>query len=578
MNSTPNPIQIAQLLNKKYLTLKDLNSFSDLLAISKLLSIINPRQILFHYVNSLQDIPTCICGKPLKWNSDKRKYREYCSTKCAAINTLEKRKLTSLEKFGVDHFSKTEHFNKKVSETSMLKYGVEHFSKTNQFQESVKSTNLEKFGVEFAAQSDIIKQKSIKTNLEKFGVRNPAQEISVQNKIINTNLEKYGVKNPAQSKTIRDKIAETNLKKYGVTNARSNLEISQRISNTRKKNYYSPEILALLNDPEWLKSQNAKGKSVGEIAHDLGVSSSNLCKYFEKFSIDIVRHWSSSHELKILKILDENNIQYEKNYRKLISPFELDIYIPTLRLAIEINGGFWHHEDAGKDKNYHINKYNSCKELGVELWNIFDWEIDSKFEIIKSKILNKIHCTSNKISARSLTISIVPPTDKTHFLETNHIQGPCSSTINIGLYKDNVIYALMTFGKSRFNKKYNWELLRYCTKLNHSIVGGASKLLTYFMKNYFNSGETLVSYCNLRFSSGNLYRKLQFQEHALSPPNYCYVTKNGMYAGSRNQWQKHMLKTKLKFFNPNLSEVENMKVNGYHRIWDCGNLVFTYSQ
>ncbi len=47
---------------------------------------------------------------------------------------------------------------------------------------------------------------------------------------------------------------------------------------------------------------------------------------------------------------------------------------------------------------------------------------------------------------------------------------------------------------------------------------------------------------------------------------------------SRLQFQKHKLKNILENFDPNLTEWENMQLNGFDRIWDCGNLVFSYSK
>jgi hypothetical protein len=575
MKTTPN--QITHLLEKKYLSLKDLEPFPDLISVGEHLQITNARQILFHFVNNIDTIPVCKCTNPLEWNTDARKYRDFCSKKCTALYTAEKRKSTSVKKYGVDHYSKTAEFNKKILDTSKKRYGVEHYSKSGKFLDSIKKTNLEKFGVEFASQSPEIKKKSREKFQENYGVDNPAKSKIIQDKIADTNLKKYGVAVVFKSEEIQKKIKKTNLERYGTENARKNPEISSKISSTRKENYYPAEVLDLLKNPAWLEQQNVEGKSVGEIATDLGVSSSNLSKYFGKYSIDIARHWSSSHESKILKVLDEHQIHYKKNYRKLIPPYEIDIFIPSLNLAIEINGGFWHHEDAGKDKFYHLTKYNRCRELGIELWNIFDWEVDHKLDIISSKIFHKLFL-SKKISARSLEIVPVSDREKTIFLEQNHIQGNCLSKINIGLYKDNVLFALMTLGKSRFNKKHSWELLRYCTKQGYSVTGGAGKLLNFFIKNHLDHEETLISYCNLRFSSGNLYKKLNFKQMSQSPPNYFYVTKSGKYAGSRNQWQKHMLKNKLRMFDPNLSELENMKLNGYHRIWDCGNLVFVFGE
>lgn len=129
----------------------------------------------------------------------------------------------------------------------------------------------------------------------------------------------------------------------------------------------------------------------------------------------------------------------------------------------------------------------------------------------------------------------------------------------------------MTFGKARYSKA-DYELIRFCNKLNYSIIGGASKLLAHFRKH--NKGS-IISYANRRWSNGNLYRKLGFTETHISEPCYYYFKMNENKIYHRSSFMKHKLKDKLPIFDENLSEVDNMYNNEYFRIWDCGNYVFT---
>lgn len=562
------------LWDKKYLKLSNIEEVSELKLLKTRLNLSNARQILYHAIYNIDTVPICKCGVNLKWNNDLRAYRLYCSKKCTAKFSIDSRKETCLAKYGVDHFSKTKEFSENIKQTSLEKFGVTHYSKTEDYKQSVITSNLKKYGTNYAMQNIDIVNACKQHWVDTIGSDNPAKIPEIQEKIAQTNLKKYGVRHIFQSDIIQEKIKKTNLNKYGVVNATQNPEISKKISNTRKKNYYDPEILKILQDKDWLANQNQQGLSVGSIANTLGVSNSNLCKIFHHLDIDIIRHFSSSQEKTLTGFLDSIGVQYQTNTRKIIPPFELDIFIPSLSLAIEINGGYWHHEDQGKHQTYHLNKTNLCREQGIELWHLFDWEINDKLEIITSKILHKLG-KNKKIYARQLTVNVIPSSQKILFENQNHLQGTCVSKINLGLFDTaGQLYAIMTFGNSRFTNKYQWELLRFCSLINTAVVGGASKLLSYFKKHYIKPGETIVSYCNLRFSTGNLYESIGFTYLHSSPPNYFYVTKNGHYAGSRNQWQKHMLKDKLKMFDPNLSELDNMKLNGYHRIWDCGQHVY----
>jgi hypothetical protein len=129
----------------------------------------------------------------------------------------------------------------------------------------------------------------------------------------------------------------------------------------------------------------------------------------------------------------------------------------------------------------------------------------------------------------------------------------------------------MTFGKSRYNKAYEYELLRFANKCNINVIGGFSKLLKYFITTY--SPKSIITYADRRFSNGNVYEKNNFTFLHNSKPNY-YYTKYDKHLYSRVVFQKHKLNNKLEVFNSELTEWENMQLNNYDRIWDCGNKVY----
>ncbi len=256
-----------------------------------------------------------------------------------------------------------------------------------------------------------------------------------------------------------------------------------------------------------------------------------------------------------------------ENSRKVITPKELDIFIPEKNLAVEFNGIYWHSEKY-LDKNYHIDKTNLCKDKGIQLIHIFEHQWLDKSEIFKSVIANKLGL-SQKIYARKC--KVVELSNVSVFLDENHLQGNCPSSIKLGLVYDNELVSVMTFVKPRFNKDCQYELLRFCNKLNTTVIGGASKLLKYFEKNY--NPKSIISYANLQWSNGNVYRNLGFEHLNTSDPNYWWVRDEVML--TRYQCQKHKLRVLLKDkFDPSLSEKENMEKAGYSRLFDCGNMVF----
>ena len=280
--------------------------------------------------------------------------------------------------------------------------------------------------------------------------------------------------------------------------------------------------------------------------------------------------------VEYIKTLGVTNIL--ENHRDL--GLEVDIYLPEFRLAIEYNGILWHSFgttfpnnliNESKNKHKHLKKTLELQKHGIELLHIFDFEWRKNSAVWKSIILNKLN-KSKRIFARKCEIKIVDSDACKIFLDGNHSQGSCNSDINIGLYHNNELVSLMTFGKPRFNKTYDVELLRYCNKIGISVIGGAGKLFSYYIKN--NPSKSIVSYCDLRKSIGNLYYKLGFKLEHTSKPNYYYTRDNKVYR--RYSAQKGKLENLLEQFNPLLTESENMFANGYRRIWDCGNLVFSY--
>ena len=72
------------------------------------------------------------------------------------------------------------------------------------------------------------------------------------------------------------------------------------------------------------------------------------------------------------------------------------------------------------------------------------------------------------------------------FLNRHHLQGYASSSIKYGLYSQqgDELISIMTFGASRFNNQYQYELIRYCNKPEIRVIGGAEKLFKRFIKDH----------------------------------------------------------------------------------------------
>lgn len=275
------------------------------------------------------------------------------------------------------------------------------------------------------------------------------------------------------------------------------------------------------------------------------------------------------------------------NLRGILSNkrIQLDCYLEEKKLAVEFDGLLFHsygisesnklNNINSEDRHAHLNKTKMCEEQGIRLLRVWsnEWDDETLSSIWVSKFNHELG-KSEKIYARNCKMKEVSSKEARQFLVENHLQGSCQSTYQQGLYYKDELVSLMAVGKSRFNKKYDWELLRMCNKKGVVVVGGFSKLLSHFKKSL--SGK-MISYANRRWSSGGVYEKIGFDLVGETPPNYFYVDKTASKVFNRIQFQKHKLKEVLENFDESLSERENMLNHGYRILWDCGSLIYETS-
>jgi hypothetical protein len=245
---------------------------------------------------------------------------------------------------------------------------------------------------------------------------------------------------------------------------------------------------------------------------------------------------------------------------------EIDIYLPELKIGFEFNGLYWHSEEY-KNKNYHLNKTNHFKERGIRIIHIWEDDWILKRDIIESQISNLVGLVKNRVYARKCEVVILD--NCSDFLNVNHVQGKDRSVVKMGLLYNSELVSVMTFNKLEGRKKLpngEWNLSRFCNLLNHSVVGGSSKLLSHFIK--YNEVSRVVSYADADWSVGNLYLILGFLNILESKPDYKYVV-----CGVRRHKQNYKKKN-LGIQGQSITEKQHMASLGYYRIWDCGKIKF----
>jgi hypothetical protein len=275
----------------------------------------------------------------------------------------------------------------------------------------------------------------------------------------------------------------------------------------------------------------------------------------------------SSKQKEIINFLNDLKINYIINDREAIKPYEIDIFIHEHKFGIEFHGLYWH--SVKNLKKLHFRKHSLAVVNNIKLIQIFENEWIKKKDIIKSIIANNLKIINNKIYARKCDILNLNNQQYDEFCERNHIQGKRSTNIKLGLFYNNELVMVIGFNR---HQKYEFELIRLCSKINSVVIGGASKMFSYFINNY--SPKSIMTYCDKRYSNGDIYKQLNFELIKNTKPNYFYT--KGVKLFNRQQFQKHKLHKKLKNFNQNLSESQNMFNNGYKRIWDAGHYKFIW--
>lgn len=475
------------------------------------------KEKIWFYYNGLTERPKCIsCQTEIKFrNRLDKPYGDFCSLICANTNKelmVERQKKSIQKKYGVDFYPNHKDFVKKQKQTKLLKYGNENFNNI----EKVKETKLKLYNNE--NYNNIKKNKS--TNLKKYGNENFSKSDEYKKQTKENYVSLYPDLNIIKVSGLDVTLICDDCKNTYVTN--------KQLLYERKKRNYNPCV----------------------ICNPIGNGN------------------RSEIEKQICEFLDIKNINHTTNDKIGEEQIEIDILLSDYNIGIELNGLYWHNE-LFKNKDFHLNKTKISNKCGISLIHIFEDEWVYKKDIVKSIILNKVLKTENKIFARQCLIKEIDSKISKSFLENNHIQGNVQSSVRLGLYYNDSLVSVMSFSKGRVlmgGKKNEWELNRFCNQINLNVVGGSSKLLSYFIKKY--KPEIIISYSDIRLYGGEMYSKLGFINKSTSLPNYWYVV-NGIRKHRFNYRKSILIK---EGFDKTITEKQIMLNRKIYRIYDCGNV------
>jgi len=516
----------------------------------------------------------------------KKKFKETCFENLGVEFPMqseiirEKSKKTLLENYGVDNPSKSPEIRLTIESNNYKKYGFNYPSKLESVKEKTKINNVKKYGVSNPSKLDFIKSKILQTNIDRYGVEYPLQNDEIKEKSKHTNINKYGVDNPIKLPIIQEKVKQTNLNRFGVewamqsdevkTKSKSSILLKYNSENINKSDIYRSKffICQNINYIKYLNNSISLFKCDSDKPHNFEMHTDNFYRRIESnlplcticYPISDQKSIKEKELLRFIKTIYSKEVI--ENYR---DGLEIDIYLPDLKLGFEFNGLYWHSEEW-KDRCYHLSKTQYFSDRGIRIIHIWEDDWIFKENIVKSQINNWIGLTKNRIFARNCEVREVSSNVSSDFLEKNHIQGKDKSIVKLGLYLNSELVSLMTFNNFEGRKKMEedgWNLSRFCNKINSNNVGGASRLLKYFVKIY--KPKRIISYTDRDWSIGGLYINIGFTMIKETKPDYKYIIKNRRVNKSR--FRKSNLKTQL-------SESEEMKHRNINKIWDCGKIKF----
>lgn len=349
------------------------------------------------------------CTNPTKFKSIVQGYKKHCSCKCSNSNpeVIKKQEKTCELHYGCKRPAQNKIVMNKMQATCIDKYGAANGHGEEQ-KEKIRQESLKKFGVDNPWQAEEVKAKCCKTKLERYN----DEKFTNREKCKETMQEKYGVVNCSQLEDWQEKVEQTKIARYNDThynNAAKMIETKSIDAMNFEKEHNCTLMQTIFEKfgRYWYGSKDIqvivyKGKA-----------------YVANEDIDKIREYKINTKYSIRSIYENRladfiqsfyNEQMLINCRSIISPKEIDIYLPDLKLGIEFNGIYWHSIEFGKTTDYHLNKSLNCREKGIRLIHIYEFEdFEEQLVLLKDLILGKDNYPKEDFNKNNLIISIPKP-------------------------------------------------------------------------------------------------------------------------------------------------------------------------
>lgn len=372
-----------------------------------------------------------------------------------------------------------------------------------------------------------------------------------------------------QQQEINQRRAATMVERYGVSYN------SQRpdIQHVWRRPRVHEQAAELLQDPQWLtENYVTRRRTLTDIGDELGV-------YY-----GTVAHWARQHGLKIRQVVNRSQVEdriaewlqdqganVSQGDWDLLGNRELDIVLPDHKVAIEVNGLFWHSWNpaigTAEDRQRHTVKQQLCTQKGLRLIQITDWHWAHQTQCVQS-VLRTALGLNRTIGARQTTAVRIKPAEARKFMDAHHLSGFCAASEHWALVHCDEIVMCASVGRSRFDRSSNHsELVRMATAHGVTVAGGFSKLLRQL-------DRPLMSYVDLDWFTGSGYAAAGWRYVRCTGPGYFWTDGNVII--DRYRCQRSRLREWLPSFDPDRSESENLFAAGLRRFWNSGNSVWVW--
>lgn len=509
------------------------------------------------------------CNKPLEVKKAIYGRINYCCAQCTYHNeeVRNKQKQSCLKKYGTVTPLLNDKCKEKTKKTCRQKFNNDSFAGSEQYKRRIKSP--------FSKEE--VQQKIKETKTKRYGKSYSKKIFELhRQKIQNLNIEKYGVPYLLMNKQIYLKTNEKMKQKYGVDNYLSTQQFQKiKYMRTWKRIQSWNDFVIPLFDFEDYDGKDIQYKwqcvrCKGQFHSKIYTTGLGKDRSVPRCQNCFPLHKQSFAEKQLFDFIVSNyDGEVLKNDKSLISPYQIDIYIPEKKLAIQFDGFYWHNT-FHKDKDYHLMKTTLCERNNIRMIHVFQHQWQTKKDLVKSYLKSVFGVFRHEICASDCCVKEITEEQSSKFLQQNHLFGNKKSTIQFGLYFDQELVFVMTFCEKIFNKKRVYELVRFGSKIDYNVIGSMSFLFNHFVE---LKKCSIISYVDRRYVEDDIYKVLGFKRIKETKPECCFY-KN---AKSIERFTRKELKEYLQQnYDQNLTDEQNLLLNGYNMVYDCGEIVYLF--